>query len=110
MLEPFFALLWLMAAVPLAFPAASLIYRAGVWVSAHLLARRQLRIAMDLKVDELALAACETHLEQLRLIDAKLREAESLQLMRPKPGRQQTLRGHRRWVNEWLWQAGKTGP
>ena len=106
-LEPYLNLLILMAVIPFVFPLAALIYRGGIRLSAYLLMRRQLRIVGDLGVDELALAACETHLEQLELIDGKLRDEEALQLMRPKPGRAEMLLRHRHWVNEWLWQARK---
>lgn len=104
-LAPFQELLVAMTLMAAAVPLAMLIYRACIRISAKAVLRRQLRIAADLGVDELALAACDTHQEQVLLIHAKLQEAEALYLMRPTPGRDRTLLAHRRWVNEWLWNA-----
>jgi len=105
MLAPFRELLVAMTLSAAAIPLAMLVYAAGVRLYARALLRRQLYIAEDLGVDELALAACETHREQMLLIHAKLLEAEALYLMHPTPGRDRVLLSHRRWVNEWLWNA-----
>jgi len=101
LLAPFRELLLLMVLIPFAVPAAMLLRRACDRLAARALVREQLRIAADLGVDELALAACDTHVQQLELIEEKLREHEFLQRMRPRAERAAMLAAYRRWVDEW---------